>query len=44
MCLELLYSLIGFGLSREVRNKAALKYQMAHPVLSLAQLFSGREC
>lgn len=41
---KLLCSLTGAGLSWEVRNKAVLKYQMAHPVLSSAQLFSGREC
>lgn len=44
MCLELLCSLMGAGLSWEVRNKAVFKYQMGHPVLSSAQPSSGREC
>lgn len=44
ICLELLCSLMGPGLIWEVRNKVVLKYQMAHPVLSSAQPFSGREC
>lgn len=44
MCLELPYSLMGPGVSWEMRNKAFLKYQMASAVLSSAQPSSGREC
>lgn len=44
MYLELLCSIMGRGSSWEVRNKAVLKYQMAHPVIRSAEPFSGREC
>lgn len=41
MCLGLPYSLVGPTVSWEARNKAVLKYQMAHPALSSAQPSPG---